>query len=248
MSLSLKPTTQDRLKRFNELFPAFYDQFVTNETQLHNLKLAYHLLKTRRVVIIPAKDSPDRTVFHFAYRNQTSLLRDLFGVLRAYNLTVHDLSIHGQVHNPMLVFVKLSVSRGSKALQPKTIENVRRAMLEALSGRFQVEEMISTEIIPEENSLAGVKTEFYIDQVHHVPALLIQATDSARTLDTHHTVLMYKAMSAVAKEDVMVVNSNLLCWQGSTRLILYVLTANAGQIPDYVGNKMAERVKRALTK
>ncbi len=248
MSLSLKPSTQDRLKRFNDLFPAFYDQFVASDAQVHNLKLALHLYKTRRIAIIPAKEGPSRTVFHFAYRNQTSLLRDLFGVLRAYNLTVHDLSIHGQVHPPMLVFVKLSVSRGGKALQPKTVENVQRAMIEALGGRFEVEEMISTEIIPEENTLTGVKAEFYIDQVYHLPALLIQATDPARSVDTHHTVLMYKAMSAVAKEDVLVVNSNLLCWQGSTRLILYVLNANAGQIPDYIGNKMAERVQRALTK
>ena len=45
----------------------------------------------------------------------------------------------------MLVFVKLVVSRGGKALTDKTADNVCRAIREALAGRFEVEEMLSVE-------------------------------------------------------------------------------------------------------
>ena len=51
---------------------------------------------------------------------------------RAYGLTIHSLSLYGQIYPPMLVFAKLVVSRGGKTLTDKTAENVCRAIKEAL--------------------------------------------------------------------------------------------------------------------
>jgi hypothetical protein len=39
------------LKRFNRAFPQFYEQFVSSEIQLQNLRLAYRFYKTKRAVI-----------------------------------------------------------------------------------------------------------------------------------------------------------------------------------------------------
>lgn len=236
MSPSLKPSTQEKLKRFNELFPPFYGQFVSSEAQVQNLRLAYQVYKYKTAVI-QFINKDDRTLISCAAHNQAMLLRDLFGVLAVYNLAIHDLNIYGQVQPPNLIFVRLTVSRGGKALPEKVAENVRRAMREALLDRFEIEEMVSVELF-NDNALAGVQTEFYIDQVFHLPALMIEAP----TQDG----LFYKIMNAIAQEDVLVVNANFLLWQKRTRLILYVLNSNAAPIPDYVGNKIAERVRRGL--
>ena len=61
-------------------------------------------------------------------------------------MTIHSLSLYGQIKPPMLVFIKLVVSRGSKVLADKTSENVCRAIREALAGNFEVEEMFSCRI------------------------------------------------------------------------------------------------------
>jgi hypothetical protein len=98
------------------------------------------------------------------YRNQSFLLSDIFGVLAAYGLTIHNLSLYGQIHAPMLVFIKLVVSRGGSALPPQTAENVRRAIREALAGNFEVEEMLTVEFNLD-SGLEGVATEFYVDPV-----------------------------------------------------------------------------------
>ncbi|HEY9861997.1 MAG TPA: hypothetical protein V6D16_21050, partial [Candidatus Obscuribacterales bacterium] len=115
MASGLKSSTLELLKRFNRAFPQFYEQFVSSEIQLQNLRLAYQLYKTKQAVI-ELKPEGSKSALHFAYRNQSFLLSDIFGVLAAYGLTIHSLSLYGQIYPPMLVFIKLVVSRGGKTL------------------------------------------------------------------------------------------------------------------------------------
>lgn len=114
MSAAVEPSTLDLLKRFNRAFPQFYEQFVGSDIQLQNLRLAYQLFRTKKAVIELTTEG-DRTAIHFAYRNQSFLLSDIFGVLAAYGLTIHSLSLYGQIYPPMLVFAKLVVSRGVRS-------------------------------------------------------------------------------------------------------------------------------------
>ncbi|MFN5862339.1 MAG: hypothetical protein ACK451_10220, partial [Pseudanabaena sp.] len=144
MTFGLKTSTIELLKRFNTSFPQFYEQFVSSDIQLQNLRLAYQLYQTKEAVI-ELKSESSRSVLYFAYRNQSFLLNDIFGVLAAYGLTIHSLSLYGQIHTPMLVFIKLVISRGGKTLPPKTAENVRKAIKETLLGHFEVEEMLALE-------------------------------------------------------------------------------------------------------
>ncbi|MEM6519994.1 MAG: hypothetical protein AAF892_11515 [Cyanobacteria bacterium P01_D01_bin.71] len=239
MIVGLKPSTVELLKRFNRAFPQFYEQFVSSEIQLQNLRLAYQLYKTRKAVI-ELKPEGNRSALHFAYRNQSFLLSDIFGVLAAYGLTIHNLSLYGQIYPPMLVFIKLVVSRGGKALPTKTADNVCRAVREALAGHFEVEEMLTVEFNLDEG-LEQVETEFYVDPVFHLPALLIEADNQPG--------LFYKVMYAIWQEDLLVVNANLLVWRGRTRLILYLLGPNESLIPEYLGQKIAEGMRyRLLTR
>jgi hypothetical protein len=236
MVLGLKSSTMELLKRFNRAFPQFYEQFVSSEIQLLNLRLAYRIYKTRQAVI-EIKPEANKTGIQFAYRNQSFLLSDIFGVLAAYGLTIHSLSLYGQVTSPLLVFIKLVVSRGGEALGTKTAESVSHALQEALAGRFEVEEMLDVEF----NLNAGLKhveTEFYVDPVFHLPALLIEAASQPG--------LFYKVMNALWQEDLLVVNANLLVWRGRTRLILYLLGPDESLIPEYLGQKIAEGVKQRL--
>ncbi|MFN7788926.1 MAG: hypothetical protein ACK5QY_11000, partial [Pseudanabaena sp.] len=126
MTFGLKTSTVKLLKRFNMSFPQFYEQFVSSDIQLQNLRLAYQLYQTKEAVI-ELKSESSKSVLYFAYRNQSFLLSDIFGVLAAYGLTIHSLSLYGQIHTPMLVFIKLVISRGGKSLPQKTAENVRKA-------------------------------------------------------------------------------------------------------------------------
>jgi hypothetical protein len=236
MASGLKSSTLDLLKRFNKSFPQFYEQFVSSEIQLQNLRLAYRLFKTKQAVV-ELKPEGNKSALQFAYRNQSFLLSDIFGVLAAYGLTIHSLNLYGQITAPMLVFIKLIVSRGSKALTDKTAENVCRAIREALAGRFEVEEMLAVEFNLDAG-LEQVETEFYVDPVFHLPALLIEADNQPG--------LFYKVMNAIWQEDLLVVNANLLVWRGRTRLILYLLGPNESTIPDYLGQKIAEGIKLRL--
>lgn len=236
MAPPLKASTLELLKRFNRAFPQFYEQFVSSDIQTQNLKLAYQLYKTRQVVI-DLKPDNGKTALHFAYRNQSFLLSDIFGVLAAYGLTIHSLSLYGQIYPPMLVFIKLIVSRGGKVLTENTADNVRRAIREALAGRFEVEEMLAVEFNLDAG-LEQVETEFYVDPVFHLPALLIEADNQPG--------LFYKVMYAIWQEDLLVVNANLLVWRGRTRLILYLLGPNESLIPEYLGQKIADGVRQRL--
>jgi hypothetical protein len=236
MAAGLKPSTVELLKRFNRAFPQFYEQFVSSEIQLQNLRLAYQLYKTRKA-IIELKPEGNRSALHFAYRNQSFLLSDIFGVLAAYGLTIHNLSLYGQIYPPMLVFIKLVVSRGGKALPTKTADNVCRAIREALAGHFEVEEMLTVEFNLDQG-LEQVETEFYVDPVFHLPAILIEADNQPG--------LFYKVMYAIWQEDLLVVNANLLVWRGRTRLILYLLGPNESLIPEYLGHKIADGMRYRL--
>ena len=236
MATGLEPSTLELLKRFNRAFPQFYEQFVDSEIQLQNLRLAYQLFRTEKAVI-ELHAAGDRTILQFAYRNQSFLLSDIFGVLAAYGLTIHSLSLYGQIYPPMLVFAKLEVSRSGKELTPKTAENVSRAVREALSGRFEVEDMLNVEF-DLGKGLSDVETEFYTDPVFHLPALLIEADNRPG--------LFYKVMHTIWQEDLLVLNANLLVWRGRTRLILYLLGPNEGIIPEYLGQKIAEGVRYRL--
>lgn len=238
MAVGLKPSTIELLRRFNRAFPQFYEQFVSSEIQLQNLRLAYQLYKTRKA-IVELRPEGNRSALHFAYRNQSFLLSDIFGVLAAYGLTIHNLSLYGQIYPPMLVFIKLIISRSGNTLPTKTADNVCRAIREALAGNFEVEEMLTVEFNLDEG-LEDVETEFYVDPVFHLPALLIEADNA------NQPVLFYKVMYAIWQEDLLVVNANLLVWQGRTRLILYLLGPNEDLIPEYLGHKIAEGVRYRL--
>jgi len=237
MTAGLKSSTIELLKRFNSSFPQFYEQFVSSEIQLQNLRLAYELYQTQEAVI-EIKNEGGKSVLYFAYRNQSFLLNDIFGVLAAYGLTIHNLSLYGQIHTPMLVMMKLVVSRGGKALPPKTDENVYKAIKETLVGHFEVEEMLALEF-KLDTGLRKVETNFYVDRVFHLPALLVEADSQPG--------LFYKVMNAIWQEDLLVVNANLLVWRGRTRLILYLLGPNENLIPEYLGVKIAESLKQRLS-
>jgi hypothetical protein len=229
MAAGLKSSTLELLKRFNRAFPQFYEQFVSSEIQLQNLRLAYRLYKTKRAVI-ELKPEGSKSALHFAYRNQSFLLSDIFGVLAAYGLTIHSLSLYGQITPPMLVFIKLVVSRGSKALTNKTAENVCRAVREALAGRFEVEEMLAVEFNLDAG-LEQVETEFYVDPVFHLPALLIEADNQPG--------LFYKVMYAIWQEDLLWSCHCCVAW--TNPVILYLLGPNENLIPEYLGQKCGKR-------
>ena len=129
------------------------------------------------------------------------------------------------------------VSRGGKTLTDKTAENVCRAIKEALAGRFEVEEMLAVEFNLN-SGLEKVETEFYVDPVFHLPAILIEADNQPG--------LFYKVMYTIWQEDLLVVNANLLVWRGRTRLILYLLGPNENLIPEYLGQKIADGVRSRL--
>ena len=236
MAPGLKSSTLELLKRFNEAFPQFYQQFVSSDIQLQNLKLAYLFYRSKKAVIY-LKSESSKSVLYFSDRNQSFLLSDIFGVLAAYGLTIHSLSLYGQISPPMMVFIKLVISRGGKALTGKTSENVCRAIRESLAGHFEVEEMLAVEFNLD-SGLEEVATEFYVDPVFHLPALLIEADNQPG--------LFYKVMYAIWQEDLLVVNANLLVWRGRTRLILYLLGPNESLIPEYLGQKIAEGVRQRL--
>ncbi len=236
MAAGLTPSTLEHLKRFNRSFPQFYEQFVSNDLQLQHLQLAHRLYQTRRAVIEFTTEG-GKTALNFAYRNKSFLLSDIFGVLATYGLTIHSISLYGQIQQPMLVFMKLVGSRSNKAITDKTAENICRAIRDALAGRWEAQEMLAVEFHLD-TGLKQVETEFYIDPVFHLPALLIEADNQPS--------LFYKVMYATWQEDLLVVNANLLVWRGRTRLILYLLGPNESLIPEYLGQRIAESVRQRL--
>ncbi|NJK59761.1 MAG: hypothetical protein HC918_05235 [Oscillatoriales cyanobacterium SM2_1_8] len=237
MTAGLQASTLDLLKRFNQAFPQFYDQFVGSDVQLANLKLAYKIHCSQKPVleILPHEG---KSLLQFAYRNQSFLLSDIFGVLTACGLAIHNLTLYGQIRHPRLVFLTISLSRNGQSLSRATAENVIKAIREALLGRFEVEEMLSVEFNLD-SGLKNVETNFYVDKVFHLPAILIEADSQP--------ALYYKVMNAIWQEDLLVVNANLLVWRGRTRLIFYLLGPNESTIPEYLGTRLADSLKHRLS-
>jgi hypothetical protein len=237
MAVALKSSTLELLKRFNKSFPKFYEQFVSSDVQLLNLKLAYQVYQTEQAVI-EIHPEAGKTSLYFVYRNQSYLPRDIFGVVAAYGLTIHNLSLYGQVTSPMLVFITLVVSEEGKPLSQKTTEELRSAIQQTLAGQLDIDEKLAAEFMPS-HGLEQVETEFYIDPVFTLPMLLIEADIQTR--------FFYKVADAIWNEDLLIVNATLLNWRGRTRMILYLLGPDESAIPDYLGQRIAEGVKRRLS-
>jgi hypothetical protein len=234
MTSDVQTTTQELLKRFNQSFPEFYEQFVSSEIQFQNLRLAYKLRKTRQPVI-HLQSEAERTNLEFACRNQSSVLSDVFGVITAYELTNHNFSLYGQLRLPMLVFLRLTLSHQGKALSQKGRDSVCRSIRATLAGQFEVEQIPKLKLT---TGLEAIETKFYIDPVFHLPALLIEADNQPS--------LMYRVMYAIWQEDLLVVNANFMAWRGKVRLILYLMGPNGNTIPNHLGKQMAESVKQRL--
>jgi hypothetical protein len=237
MTARLHDSTLTLLKQFNASFPKFYEQFVSSEVQLQNLKLAYQLYQSQSAVI-ELRTEGDKSAFYFAFRNQSFLLNDIFGVLAAYGLTIHSLNVYGQTRAPMLIFLKIILSRGNSPLSDKVSENVQKAIRETLLGRFDVEDMLAAEFNLNA-PLKKVECSFYVDRVVQLPTFLVEANSEP--------ALLYKVMNAVWQEDLLVVSANLLVWRGRTKLILYILGPNENLIPEYLGIKIAESIRQRLS-
>ncbi len=234
MTSNVQTSTQELLKRFNQAFPEFYEQFVSSEIQFQNLRLAYELRKTRQPVI-QLQTEGTRTNLLFACRNQSSVLCNIFGVMAAYELTKHNVSIYGQIRLPMLVFLRLTLSHNDKALSQKGRESVCRSIRATLAGQYDVEQIPELKL---NTGLQAIEASFYIDPVFHLPALLIEAESQPS--------LIYQIMYAIWQEDLLVVNANFMAWRGKIRLILYLMGPNGNPIPDYLGKDIAENVKQRL--
>ncbi len=234
MSSNVHTSTQELLKRFNQAFPEFYEQFVSSEIQFQNLRLAYELQKNRQPVI-QLQTEAERTQLQFACRNQSSVLSDIFGVITAYGLTQHNFSLYGQVRLPLLVFLRLTLSHKGKALSQKGRDSLCRSIRAALANQFEVEKRPE---LNQNGGLQALETSFYIDPVFHLPALLVEAESQPS--------LIYRVMYAIWQEDLLVVNANFMAWRGRVRLILYLMGPNGNAIPDYLGKPMAVSIKQRL--
>jgi hypothetical protein len=236
MTPSLKSTTLQLLKRFNKAFPQFYEQFVSSDMQLQNLQLAYRLYNTQQAVV-EVIQSGDRSTLYFVFRNHSYLLRDIFGVLVAFGLTIHNVSLYGQVQAPMLVFIQLELSKGGKSLAEQAAGQVCRGIRDVIAGKLEIDRVLSAKFNLN-RGLGKVETDFYIDPVFNLPTLLIEA-DSQQDL-------FYRVADAIWHEDLLIVNASVLAWRGQKRLILYLLGPDESTIPEYLGQKIADGVKRRL--
>lgn len=225
------------MRQFNRRFPPFYSQFASSEVQLQNLQLAYTLYQTRQMVV-QMREEHNKTLLLFAYNNYPAVLRDVFGSVAAFNVTLHNIQLYGQVEAPRLVFLRLTLSRDGKPLPLSSTLNLERAIHECLRGRFNVQETLSLEFDLQEK-LNGATVRYYFDKVFHLPALLIEAeTDPS---------LYYKIASALCSENLTVVGVTSVLRRGQTRLICYLLGPNGTTtIPDYLGQRWAVAIGSRL--
>jgi len=225
------------MQRFNRSFPPFYSQFVSSEVQAQNLRLAYALYQTRKAVV-QMRDERSKTVVCLAYRNRPSLLSDLFGVLTAFNLSVHGIHLYGQIYSPHLVFIRVTVSRDGHSLSAQTKLNLERAIHECLAGVFPVHETLALEF----DLKAGLKdtqVSFYFDPVFHLPTLLVDVDNQPG--------VFYRVMTALAQEELTVVHLNLMLRRKQTRFIFYLLGPDATPaMPEFLGQKLALSIQQRL--
>ncbi len=226
----------DLMRRFNSRFPSFYSQFVSSDIQGENLRLAYKMNQLRRAVI-EFKEERGKTNLAFAWRNDSYLLSDLFGITTAFNLEIHNVNLYGQVHTPYLAFVHFVLSRQQKPLSRSLCGNVERAIFEALSNNFAVEELLSSEFNLH-GRIPDAKAEFYVDPVFHLPAILVEAE--------HQPAFLYQVMFAIWQEDLTVITMNVISRRKRTRLILYLLGPDKSMLPEYLGNRIAASLQQRL--
>ncbi|ERN41497.1 hypothetical protein KR51_00020740 [Rubidibacter lacunae KORDI 51-2] len=239
--MGLETPNPKLVKRFNQGFSEGYEQFVSSRAQRTNFQLAYQLYQEKRAIIELQMDGP-HTVLIFANRNQSFLLNDIFGVLAAHRIVVLGLSLHGRIRAPMLVFARLVLSQRGQPLSPQTSESLDYALRGALDAQFSVEGMFSP-VFSLDGQLDRVSTTFAIDPLLHLPALSIEA----RLHDPEQqTALCYKIAHALWQEDLIAINADLQVWRSQSRMILHLLGPNATQIPEYLGQKIAESVQQRL--
>lgn len=231
----------ERLQRFNRGFPPFYEQLVSSSTQRHNLRLAYQLYKSKHAVI-ETHGEGSKTALYFASRNRSFLLSDLFGIIASYRMTVHSLSLHGQVRSPMLVFIKLVLSQGESALSYQTIERIEQGIRVALAEPLAIEGLLRTKF-PQPINWGQVTAKFYVDPILHLPALSIEA--QLQTVE-HRSIFYYEVTYAIWQEDLLVVNAELINWRQRTRVILYLFGPDETPIPEQLGHRIAESVKQRV--
>ncbi len=225
------------MRHFNQSFPSFYSQFASSEVQTQNLRLAYTLYKTRKAVV-QLSDEKRKTTLLFAFHNQPFILCDIIGVLTAFNIVVHSINLYGQLYSPHLVFMRLIISRNDLPLPKATKANLERAIHECLSNSYQVHENLALEF-DLNKGLTQSRVEFYIDQVFHLPAVLVDADNEPG--------LFYKVAYALWQEDLTVININVVIRREQTRFIFYLLGPNASSaIPDYLGQKIATSLRTRL--
>ncbi|MGQ9836907.1 MAG: hypothetical protein ACUVRV_02795 [Cyanobacteriota bacterium] len=234
----IKVSTRSALmRRFNQSFPSFYSQFVSSEVQVQNLRLAYTLYQTRKAVV-QMQDERRKTLLSLAYRNQPSLLANLFGVLTAFNLSVHGINLYGQIYSPHLVFIRVTISRDGNSLSSQTKLHLERAIHECLAGVFPVHETLALEF-DLKAGLKDTRVSFYTDQVFHLPTLLVDTNNQAG--------MFYRVMTALWQEDLMVINLNLMLRRAHTRFIFYLLGPDwTTTMPESLGQKLALRVQQRL--
>lgn len=234
---SIPLTRTALMRRFNESFPPFYSQFVSSEIQVQNLRLAYALYQTRRAVV-QMQDERGKTVVCLAYRNRPSLLSDLFGVLTAFNLSLHGIHLYGQIYSPHLVFIRLTVSRDGHSLSSQAKLNLERAIHECLAGVFPVHETLALEF-DLKASLKDVQVSFYFDPVFHLPTLLVDVDNQLG--------VFYRVMRALAQEDLTVVNLNLMFRRNRARFIFYLLGPDSTlTMPEFLRQKLALNIQQRL--
>lgn len=234
---SLPLTRTALMRRFNQSFPPFYSQFVSSEVQVQNLRLAYALYQTRKAVV-QMQDERCKTLVCLAYRNRPSLLSDLFGVLTAFNLSVHSIHLYGQIYAPHLVFIRVTVSRDGHSLSAQTKLSLERAIHECLAGVFPVHETLALEF-DLKAALKDTQVSFYLDPLFHLPTLLVEVDNQPG--------VFYRVMTALAQEDLTVVNLNLLLRRKRVRFIFYLLGPEAAPtLPELLGQKLALSIQRRL--
>lgn len=230
----LEASTRSALMRqFNKRFPAFYSQFASSEVQNHNLQLAYTLYQTRKVVV-QMREEHHKTLLLFAYNNYPAVLRDVFGCVAAFNLTLHNIQLYGQIESPRLVFLRLTLSRGGSPLSTSAMFSLERAIHECLAGRFNVEEALEIEF-DLQKKLKDPTVRFYFDRVFHLPSLLIEADAEPS--------LFYKIAAALCQENLTVIGVTSVLKRGQTRLICYLLGPNGTTtVADHLGQRWATAI------
>jgi hypothetical protein len=235
--MGLSSATLADLKRFNQSFPLFYQQFVSSEVHLQNYQLAYRIYRTNKAAIAIKKLSHSHSLVFFGYRNQSLLLAEMFKILSTAGLLIERVNLYGQVSQPMLVFLKLVVSHQSNAIAANLATQLESKIL-AISAKTFGNENQNFELASPQNKLENVQTDFFIDRLSHLPALAI-ATDA-------QLGLTYRVFEALGQEDLRVINASLSISKGRAKFRLYLLGPDGLNIPEHLGMRIANGLRERL--